>query len=218
MPRLLPLVLATALALFLAGCGGGGSPASENGGAPRASSQSGANSTDKEQKGGEASIEEFGSEATGSEREAILAVFTGYLEALAEKSYASACSDLSLAVHESLLQLAAKGSKADCAELLPALLSPTAGSVARRQAEGTVTKVRVKDDRGFVVFEAPGAELYQQTMVREGGEWKTATVAASVLVPELARGTARRSKRQAGEVAAGAQGTVLGQGSRTPPA
>jgi hypothetical protein len=46
--------------------------------------------------------------------------------------------------------------------------------------------VGVRGDRAFVVFHAPGAKLFQLTMVREGGRWKTTTIAASVLVPSAA--------------------------------
>ena len=131
---------ATALALLLAigltACGSG-----DQGGSTE-SIATPTTSTEKP-KSGEASIEEFGSEAAGSGREAIL----------------------------------------------PALLAPTAAQVARQQADGQVTKVRDEGDRAFVVFKAPGAKLYQQTMVREGGEWKVATVAASVLVPDLSEVT-----------------------------
>jgi hypothetical protein len=63
---------------------------------------------------------------------------------------------------------------------------PTAVAIAREQANGHVTKVRVEGERAFVVFHAPGAMLYQLTMVRDDGEWKTATVASSVLVPSAA--------------------------------
>jgi hypothetical protein len=72
-----------------------------------------------------------------------------------------------------------------CAAILPKILSPTAPAVARAQAKGEVTKVRVEGGRAFVIFHAPGAKLYQMTMVRENGRWKTATVAAAVLVPDL---------------------------------
>jgi hypothetical protein len=51
-------------------------------------------------KGGEASIEEFGSEVKGSDREQILAAFTGYLDALAERKYDAACTYHSAAVRE----------------------------------------------------------------------------------------------------------------------
>ncbi len=46
--------------------------------------------------------------------------------------------------------------------------------------------MRVQGDRGFVVYHAPGAKLYQLTMVREGGAWKAATIAGSILVPSPA--------------------------------
>jgi hypothetical protein len=166
--------------LGIAGCGGGSSGSTQ--GATQAPAQS---SAQEEPQGGEASIEEFGEEAEGAERSEVLATFTGYLNALTHKDYATACAYLSHDVHESLDRFAGKGPGAECASLLPALLSPTASQVARGQAEGTVRKVRVEGERGFVVFKAPGAKLYEMTMVREGGEWKVATVAASVLVPEL---------------------------------
>jgi hypothetical protein len=65
------------------------------------------------------------------------------------------------------------------------MTAPTAPKVARQQIDGTITKVRVEGNRAFVVFHAPGAKLYMQAFVREGGEWKSTTAFASVLVPEL---------------------------------
>jgi hypothetical protein len=169
------LVLFAASALVSAGCGGSDT-----------SSATAPPSTAEEHKGGEASIEEFGSEASGVEREAIEGAFSGYLKAVGAKDYPTACSHLSAAVQSSLEQLVVKQLKGKgCAAILPKLLSPTAPQTAREQAKGQIAKVRAQGDRGFVVFRAPGAKLYQQTMVREGGEWKVATVAASVLVPEL---------------------------------
>jgi hypothetical protein len=72
------------------------------------------------------------------------------------------------------------------ARFLSALLAPTAATISHEQAEGRITKVRVQGKRAFVVFHAPGAKLYMLTMVREGGGWKAATVAASILVPSAA--------------------------------
>lgn len=177
-PRL-TLALLAASALVITGCGGDGSSTSTRG---TASAQA---PTDEAQRGGEASIEDFGSEAEGSERAQILALFGAYLNALAEKDYATVCADLSAAVQSSLARFAGKGSKGGCEAILPKLLAPTAARVATEQAEGKIAKVRVEDDRAFVVFKAPGAKLYQLTMVEEGGEWKAASVAAAVLVPEL---------------------------------
>lgn len=137
-------------------------------------------------RGGEKSIEEFGEEAGETEREAILAVFGGYLTAVAADDAVTACSHLSATVHESLKQLVARGEKnVKCAQVLAALLAPTAATIAREQADGEVTRVRVEGDRAFVVFRAPGAKLYMLGLVEEGGKWKATTVAASVLVPDL---------------------------------
>jgi hypothetical protein len=137
-------------------------------------------------RGGEASIEDFGSEARGADRSAIEGVFRGYLNALAAEDYAVACSYLSGSVQESLERLLPKALKArDCVAILPKLLSPTIAAIAREHANGEIAKIRVEGDRAFVVFRAPGAELYQLTMVGEADEWKASTVTAAVLVPEL---------------------------------
>lgn len=200
-PRLIPvLLIVSALASALVGCGGGDEESTST---PSAGSASGATTTQTNpaapagdaaehgvgevHRGGEASIEEFGSEAEGSEREAVLAVFTGYLNAIAEEDYPAACSHLAATVRSSLTQLAGEASRSACAALLPKLLAPTAPRIAHEQANGRITKVRAEGDRAFVVFRAPGAELYQLTMIEEGGEWKATTVGASVLVPELER-------------------------------
>jgi hypothetical protein len=161
--------------LAIAGCGGGSS-----------SNPSSTSSAERRQ-GGEASIEGFGSEATGAEREAIEASFHDYLEALASGDTQTACSHLAAEVKGSLEALTAKNPNVGkgCAAILPVLLSPQAPQSAREEAKGEIARVRSDGSRGFIVFHAPGAKLYQQTMVEEGGEWKLATVAASVLVPEL---------------------------------
>jgi hypothetical protein len=186
-PGLLALLVAAAL---LAACGGGEEGSTQAGGGSQGAEEQAAPSSRAGESaepapGGEASIEGFGSEAEGAEREAILSVFSGYLDALAEKDYRVACEHLSAVVRESLAQLAGGDSTTKCPSTLPALLAPTAAQIAQEQAKGEVTKVRVEGERGFVVFKAPGAELYQLTMLAEGGEWKAASVAAAVLVPEL---------------------------------
>jgi hypothetical protein len=169
----LAALLAVALALLtLSGCGGGAS--------------AGSTATHAEA-GGEKSIEEFGSEAEGSDRSTLLASFHSYLGALAAREYAIACHHLSTNVQRSLEQLLTKAKKGvGCPRVLPVLLARTAATIAREQDEGEITKVRVQGRRAFVVFHAPGARLYQLTMARESGRWKAATAIASILVPSAA--------------------------------
>lgn len=179
--RPLAALVAFLLALALVACGGGSDVSSTAGTASRPAKDAGEPS-----RGGEASIEEFGAEATAAEREEILAAFHGYLDAIAERNYGTACSRLSSNVHTSLEAVAPKPLKAKgCEGILPELLAPSAAQIARQESNGEVTKVRVEGDRGFVVFKAPGAKRFQMTMVREGGEWKIAIVSAGILVPEL---------------------------------
>jgi hypothetical protein len=166
--------------LCLGGCGGGSSSSQ---GSTQSQSEPTTPSAAKEQNA-EESIEGFGEEAEGSEREEVLDAFHGYLGAIADKDYPAACSQLAANVQQSLEQLAAKAKKPlSCPQLLEALLSPQADQIARGQEEGKVTKIRVKGDSAFVVFHAPGARLYQLTMAREGGDWKAASAVGSVLTP-----------------------------------
>lgn len=182
--RLISIFLVGLATIAAAGCGGGGGSATQ-------ASSGQAESTGAEgqghYQGGEKSIEDFGSEAEGASRAALLGAFHSYLKAVAAEDNAAACSYLSVNVQRSLEQLAGgQGKSPGCAQILSKLLSPTAPAISRDQAEGGIAKVRVEGDRAFVVFHAPGAKLYQMTMVREAGEWKVSTVAASVLVPSAA--------------------------------
>jgi len=137
---------------------------------------------------GEESIEGFGAEASGSQRQAILAAEQGYLRAVSASDFKRSCALLGSRAHESLQQLVPKRFKdEDCAAILPKLLSPQAPATAKGQAGGEVAKVRVEGERAFVLFHAPGAKFYVFTMVREGGGWKAGEVGPSVLVP--AQGT-----------------------------
>lgn len=172
-------VLAVLLAAALAatGCGGGGGTSTST--APTTRSAAAVN--------GEKSIEEFGSEAEGSARAALLTAFTGYLDAIAARDYAAACPHLAATVRSSLEQFAPPRLRAKgCAAILPKLLASTAPAIARQQAAGRIVKVRIEGDRAFVVFHAPGAKLNQMPMAREGGDWKVGLAAASILVPSAA--------------------------------
>lgn len=160
-------------ALFLAGCGGG-------------DSDGGGETTAETTTSGELSITEFGEESEGEERAAILAAERGYLTALGEKDFTAACERLAESARTSLGQLAGSGKGADnCAAVLPKLLSDEAFLLSRQAAQGEVTGVRVEDEQAFVVYRAPGAELFVLPMVEEDGEWRPTSLTGSVLVPDL---------------------------------
>jgi hypothetical protein len=174
------------LALLCLGCGGGGS--SQGQGSTQGSSEAATTQSAPSEENAEESIEGFGEEAEGSERDEVLGAFHGYLGALAEGDEQAACSYLAPQVTDSLQQLASKAKKPlSCPQLLEALLSPQADQIAKGQDKGEITKVRVKGDTAFVVFHAPGARLYQLTLARGGEGWKATSLSASVLAPSLPR-------------------------------
>jgi hypothetical protein len=197
------VLMATLTALLLVGCGGsdhGGSTGGQSAAAPTPAGNqqtkptgagqetSGAGSGDTKRKreshfeGGEKEVEEFGSEAQGSAKDEVLATERSYLSAIATKSYQGACARLAPAVTGSLQKMV-KGSDAGCGAILPRLLSPTSAAVARQQLQGEVVRVRVEGKQAFVVFHAPGARLWTLPLSNQGGGWKVATLAPSVLAP-----------------------------------
>lgn len=161
---------------------------------PRSSkgaSSAGAKATDESSSGsqtGENSVQEFGGEAGGAERTMITAAMRSYFTALADRNYRLACASLAVAVQRSLERIAARQLRsAGCPAILPKLLSGRAADVAREAAGGRVSSVRVKEDRAFLLYHAPGARLYVLTMIREGSTWKAAMIGGSVVIPSLDR-------------------------------
>jgi hypothetical protein len=200
------VLAATLAALLLAGCGGsdnGGSTSGQTGAVPAPPGKqqakptgagqgtSGAGSGQRGRKreshfeGGEKEVEGFGSEAQGSAKGEVLGAERSYLGAIATKSYAQACARLAPAVTGSLQKLV-KGSGAGCGAILSKLLSPTTAPAARQQLQGEVVRVRVEGKQAFVIFHAPGARLWTLPLSNEGGGWKVATLAPTVLAPSAA--------------------------------
>jgi hypothetical protein len=168
------LLLTLLLLSAVGGCGGGSGQSSSTGTERQA----------PKSHRGEGSIEGFGKEASGAERAAALAVFHGYLEALAKRDPAAACSYLSANVRSSLGQLAGRQSGVTaCAAILPKLLVPASARIASEEVAGTIKRIRVQGNSAFVVFHAPGARLYDLPMSREGGDWKVTIVSPPILAP-----------------------------------
>jgi hypothetical protein len=190
--KLTALFVLITLVLAFAGCGGGGGNSSSSSTASTSTSsgtgsQFSTGSGSKQQKPaptGDQSITGFGQEAGGQDRSSLLGAFHGFLGAMGAGDYATACSYLSEATTKSLEQvvvpqLRAKG----CPAILPKLLSSSAAGTSRQQANGQVKKIRIKGDRAFVTYHAPGAILYVLPMVKERGGWKATSIAGSILIP-----------------------------------
>jgi hypothetical protein len=140
-------------------------------------------------KGGESEVEEFGSEAGGSESAAVLAAEQGYLAAIAHRNYDKACSLVSSSLKQQFDELVATGGGGHhptCQELLPHILAANASHVAALQLSGKVLRVRVNGNDGFVVFHAPGARLFAYPMTNDREGWRVGSITSSVLAPSAA--------------------------------
>ncbi len=195
------------LAAGLAACGGGsdsGSTGSEEtsatqaegksngqsgeGGAnfkPRQHHDSGGGSAQYRVKGGDNSIQEFGSEVEGSEFEKAVTALHDFLDARAAGDAAAACSYMSKSVIESFKQLAAKstqGGGASCATILEELTNPASKPAMKAEAaQADVGSLRVEGERAFLIYAGAGKTVLAIPMADEGGTWKVASLAGTPL-------------------------------------
>jgi len=180
---LVPLALvAISSFLVLPGCGNGSDESATTGGAAESEAPESAGEKSGFE-GAEEDVEGFGSEAEGSDKDAVLAAEHGYLSALASEDYGRACSLLSKSVTASLQGMVEGNRPVSCGEILPRLLSPAAVKISAQQARGEVVRVRLEGERAIVVFRAPGARLWAMPLSRGGDEWRVTTLSAAVLAP-----------------------------------
>jgi len=133
---------------------------------------------------GDPAVDEFGSEAEGSERDEIAAAARSYLRARARGDWARACQGLTEAAKQSIAGLlrASGRPEAGCPAAYEALQSPVPQALRREAANSPVLEVRVEDDSAFYVFRTRANRVDTVlSMAREGDEWKAVTVAGAVL-------------------------------------
>ena len=201
--RALTFLILCALALGLVACGSGGSTTTDSsaggttaaGGTkeraqgepkftPRAHRDSGGGAQQFEAGGADNSIQEYGSEAAGSELADAAAVLHAYLDARAAGAWSAACQRLASAVSEELVRqlgTSESGEKAGCAEVLAALTSGLPASARRKAAIADVGALRVEGASGFLLFRGFGDRAFFIPVAREDGKWKVAAIAASPL-------------------------------------
>jgi hypothetical protein len=207
--RALPALLLVALALGISACGSGSSEttsgttaATGNGagaseevseqkrpaGSEKKHESSGSGAEQFESKGGDNSIQKFGSEVRGAELDETAAVLHAFLDARAARDWAAACERLSAVVAEQLVaQLgAAQGnggdSEPDCATVLAKLVDAVPNAGLREAAVADIGAFRAEGDHGFLLFHGADGGAYFMPMAREDGRWKVAAVAASPLL------------------------------------
>lgn len=134
-------------------------------------------------KGGDNSVQEFGSEAGGDQFEEAAAALHGFLDARAQGAWAAACRHLASDVVASLEQLGGQGgASGGCATLLEKLTNPAAVGLLRKEARrADVGSLRTEGDRAFAIYRGLDRTIMAIPMTREDGEWKVAALAGTPL-------------------------------------
>jgi hypothetical protein len=200
-PRLLPLAV-VALALGFAACGGDSdSGSSSTAASPPPSSAEETTPEQQEQdqtessadkgeggavefevKGGDNSIQRFGSEADSSELDAAAAALQGFFDARVAGDWAGACTYLSKGAVEGFEQLAG-GSKqlkgAGCGAILGTLSEGVPKGALEEAAQVDAGALRVEGERAFLLYHGAQGVDYAIPIAEEGGEWKVAALAGT---------------------------------------
>jgi len=146
---------------------------------------SGGGSAQFRAKGGDNSIQEYGSEPSGSEFEEAAAALHGYLDARAAGAWAAACEYMDQAIAAELAKLVsqapgAKG-KGGCPEAIAGLSAGVPSRALREAAVADVASLRAEGDSGFLLFHGARGVDYFMPMSHEDGVWKVRAPAASPL-------------------------------------
>lgn len=126
-------------------------------------------------------MEEFGSEAKGSEFQAAATALHGLLGARAQRNWSAACEYLSKGAKLGLQQLGARVPQlrnAGCPAQLGALTGTIPAVSLKEAAIADVASVRVQGDHGVVIYRGAHGQVEAVTMAREGGEWRVASLSA----------------------------------------
>lgn len=152
---------------------------------PRQHHDSGGGAAQYRVKGGDNSIQEFGTEAEGSEFEKAAAALHDFLDARAQGNWAAACTYLSKSTVESFEQLAARskqGNGKSCADILGQLINPAARQLMKEEAaKADVGSLRTEGERAFLIYTGAEKTVIAIPMTKEGDVWKVASIAGTPL-------------------------------------
>lgn len=186
-------LLALLFSAALAGCGGsGGTEGTAAGGGgngagpgppasafhPKRHEDSGGGSDQFKVKGGDNSVQEFGSEGSDADLQAAATALHGFLDARAERNWAAACGYLAGSARQSLSQaLPGAENAATCAAGMAALSGKVPTATLREAAQADVGALRTEGDRSFLIYRAPPeGTIYAMPMSRQGDNWKVAAL------------------------------------------
>lgn len=153
--------------------------------APEHHSDSGGGSQQFKVKGGDNSVQEFGSEADTSERDAAAVVLHNFLDARAAGDWPAACSYMTRSTIKSFEELGAQSKRIEdtsCPGVLEKLTSLAVKKAMRDEADqADVGSLRIEGDRGFIIYRGPDNTVLAMPMANEDGVWKVTSLAGTPL-------------------------------------
>jgi hypothetical protein len=137
-------------------------------------------------KGGDNSIQTWGTEASAAERERVTGIVKAFLDARAAAEWAKACSYLAakqLKEFEQLLRDSKKKGVAACGEAMGALAQGVRPGAFDDEAKlDYVLSLRLGEGYAFLIYTRSGSEkVYATALADENGTWKVVSVGPTVL-------------------------------------
>jgi hypothetical protein len=129
-------------------------------------------------KGGDNSIQNYGSEASGSDRLAAARILTSYLSSISAGNAKTACALLATSATEQMQQVGANpaGGSAGCPALVGRIVSNLPAELKHQLADVRVLSVRVDGEHGFIIFDGVGPKVANMPLVKESGGWRVAAI------------------------------------------
>ena len=140
--------------------------------------------SDEDSEGTAAVVRNFGADASGGQRAAVVGTLRSYFRALADENYRSACAHFTRAYRRTLARALSGGDAGgSCREVGRAMREqpdlPTGDAVATVAAE--ILRVGIEGSNATVVYRPRKGTASFLTLVREGGSWKTTSLAGAPL-------------------------------------
>lgn len=159
-----------------------GSDGGDSADAPVQHDDSGGGSTQYRVKGGDNSVQEFGSEADEEEFDEAAAAVHGFFDARIRGDWEAACSYLASDVTASLKQITGNSKElqgADCATVLETISQGAPQSAFKAAAVADIGSLRVEGGRAFVLYRGSGGTVFAMPMKNEDGSWKLGSLAGT---------------------------------------
>ncbi len=121
-------------------------------------------------KGGDNSIQRYGTEAESSERIAATQLLGAYFAALAAEEWGSACQKLSGFLQSKFAELAKSARGGGCAAGLGLLLSKVPPSTLP-SGKNEVLSYRAQGPQAFLIYRDTTGKAFNMPLRREGGRW-----------------------------------------------